>query len=190
MALEIIRYYNSEEDFNQFYINLKQIACPHCKFTGALILNGRLNGYAEDSHTEEVVRGRRIFCNNRRKRSKGCGRTFCVLLAVILKNFCVTVNGLWRFLKNMVTSSSKIEAFRCIEFQQSTSSCYRLWKRFSTSQSRIRTLLTRLSPAPKLFSTSCPAVQTIAHLESAFSNNSHPTSPIAAFQAHFQIPFL
>ncbi len=190
MALEIIRYYNSEEDFKPFHNNLKQLPCPHCKSTGALILNGRLKGYAEGSHTKKTLRGRRVFCNNRRRRSKGCGITFCVLLAGILKNFSITANSLWCFLKSVVKSSSKIEAFRRIKSPMSNSSCYRLWKRFSMSQSRIRAFLARLSTAPQLSTTTCPAAQTIAHLESALNNNSLPTSPIAAFQAHFQTSFI
>ncbi|MCP4369752.1 MAG: hypothetical protein GY797_16810 [Deltaproteobacteria bacterium] len=190
MALEIIRYYNSEEDFNQFHNNLKQLPCPRCKLTGALILNGRLRGNSENSFNIKVVRGRRIFCSNRRKRSKGCGITFCVFLAGILKNFSITAKSLWSFLKNIVSSSNRIEAFRSMEFPQSTSSCYRLWKRFSTSQSRIRSFLVKLSPSPELSKTCHPEIQTIAHLESVFSNYSLAISPIAAFQTHFQAPFL
>ncbi len=190
MILKIIKYYNSEEDFKPFHNNLKQLPCPHCKSIGTLILNGRLMGYAEDSHTKKTVRGRRVFCNNRRKRSNGCGITFCVLLAGILKNFSITANSLWCFLKSMVKSSSKIEAFRRIKSSMSNSSCYRLWKSFSKSQSTIRSSLVKFSSVPTLCKTIHPEFQTIAHLESAFSNYSHPNSPIAAFQTHFQAPFL
>ncbi len=190
MIFKIIKYYKSEEDFNQFHNNLKQLPCPHCKLTGTLILNGRLKGFAEGSHIIKTVRGRRIFCNNRRKRSKGCGRTFCALPAGRLKSFSITAKSLWCFLKNMVTSSSKIEAFRRIEFPMSTSSCYRLWKKFSQSQSRIRTFLVKFTSVPVLPKTDHPEIQTIEHLESTFSNNPLPLSPIEAFQTHSQTPFL
>lgn len=190
MALEIIRYYNSEEDFEQFHINLKQLPCPHCKSTGTLILNGRLKGYEEGSHTEKTVRGRRIFCNSRRKRFKGCGRTFCVLPVNILKRFCITANCLWCFLKNMVKSSTKIGAFRLIKHPMSNSSCYRLWKRFSKSQSIIRSFLLKFSSTPAPSKTDHPETETIAHLESVFSNYSLPISPISAFQTRFQVSFL
>jgi hypothetical protein len=169
---------------------LKQVTCPHCKLTGALILHGYLYGYSENPFNKIAVRGRRIFCNNRKKRRNGCGHTFCVLAVNIIKNFCITAKSLWCFLKNIVTSLSKIEAFRRLEFPLSDSSCYRLWKRFSMSQSRIRAFLVKLSQAPKLPGASCPVAQTIAHLESAFSNDSLPTSPIAAFQEHFQTSLL
>ncbi len=184
------KYYTSDKDFNLLHVTLKQLPCPHCKLTGALILHGYLRGYDEESLNKKVVRGRRIFCSYRRKRVKGCGITFCVLLAGVLKKFSITAQSLWRFLRSIADSSSKIEAFRCLKSPMSVSSCYRLWKRFSTSQSRIRTFLASLSPPPKLPTTSCPIAQTIAHLESVFCNRTMPTSPIAAFQAHFQIPLL
>jgi len=116
LSLTFKRYYNCEKRFSRFYNKLKQLPCPHCKLTGALILHGYLSGYDENFFNKKAVRGRRIFCSTRRRRSKGCGRTFCVLSAGILKNFSITVKSLWCFLKNVVTSSSKIEAFRCLEF--------------------------------------------------------------------------
>ncbi len=188
---QLKKYYTSDKDFDLFHFSLKQLPCPHCKLTGALILHGYLNGYDEGSHNKKVVRGRRIFCSNRRKHSKGCGLTFCVLLASMLKNFSITAKSLWCFLKHILSSSSKIEAFRYLKYPMSVSSCYRLWKRFSTSQSRIRAYLARLSTPPELPTTYCPTSQTIAHLlESAFGNCTTLTSPVAAFQAYFQIPLL
>ena len=190
MENQFKKYYTSDKDFNLFRFTLKQLPCPHCKLAGALILHGYLNGYDEGPLNKKVVRGRRIFCSNRRKHFKGCGLTFCVLLAGILKNFSITAKSLWCFLEHILPSSSKIEAFRYLKFPMSASSCYRLWKRFSTSQSRIRTFLVRLSTPPELPITSCPTTQTIAHLESAFGNRTTLTSPVAAFQAYFQIPLL
>jgi hypothetical protein len=113
-----------------------------------------------------------------------------VLAVDIIKNFCITAKSFWCFLKNIVKLTNKIEALRRVALSIGNSSAYRLWKSFLNSQSRMRSLLTRLSPAPEVPTTCCPAVQTIAHLESAFRNDSLLTSPIAAFQAHFQIPFL
>lgn len=187
MSIKIKRYYKCEEDFHQFYIKLKQLPCPHCKLTGALILHGYLCGYSENSFNKKVKRGRRILCNNRKKHAKGCGRTFCVLGVNIIKNFCISANSLWCFLKDVVRLRNKIGALRRLDFSLSDSSAYRLWKRFLNCQSRIRTLLIRLSPSPRLPRTSCPAVQTIEHLESAFS---HSSCPIAAFQDHFQVSLI
>jgi hypothetical protein len=185
--MEIKRYYKSEEDFRQFYINSKQLPCPFCKLIGALILHGYLRGYGENSFNKNEVRGRRIICNNRKRHTKGCGRTFCVLAVDIIKHFCITANSLWCFLKNVVKLTSKIGSSAIAKFPLSFSSVYRLWKKFLNCQSRIRTYLTRLCPEPKLPTTSCPATQTIEHLKLAFS---HSSCPIAAFQDYFQTPFI
>ncbi len=187
MSLTFKRYYNCEEDFREFYNKLKQLPCPHCKLTGALILHGYLIGYGESSFNKKVNRGRRIFCNNRKRHAKGCGLTFSVLAVNIIKNFCITAKSFWYFLKNVVKLRNKREASRIAEFPLSDSSVYRIWKRFLNSQSRIRTLLIRLSQAPKLPGTSCPAVQTIMHLKSAFS---HSLCPIAVFHDYFQASLL
>ncbi len=187
MSIAIKRYYKSEEDFRQFYINLKQLPCPFCKLIGALILHGYLRGYGESTVNNNDVRGRRIFCNSRKRHTKGCGRTFCVLTVNIIKSFCITANSFWCFLKAAVKPMSKIEAIKIAEFPLSVSSAYRHWKRFLDCQSRIRTYLLRLCREPKLPKTSCPAIQTIEHLKSTFK---HSSCPIAAFQDYFQTSFI
>jgi hypothetical protein len=73
----------------------KLAQCPHCRQTGALIGHGLLRGYAERS-SERVVRGRRIFCSNRGLRP-GCGRTFSVLLTMVLSGFLVRTLTLFCF---------------------------------------------------------------------------------------------
>ena len=187
MNIEIKRYYKSEEDFQQFYIGLKQLPCPFCKLIGALILHGYLRGYGENSFNKDDVRGRRIFCNNRKKNTKGCGRTFCVLAVNIIKSFCITAKSFWCFLKDVAKLMNKIESSRIAQFPLCVSSVYRLWKKFLHCQSRIRTYLRRLCREPQLPETSCPAIQTIEHLKAAFC---HSSCPIAAFQDYFQTPFI
>lgn len=187
MHLKTKRYYSSEEDFRQFYLNLKQLPCPHCKLTGALILHGYLCGYDEKAFNKRVIRGKRIFCNNRKKHGTGCGRTFSVLAVSMLKKFCISANSFWSFLKNVIKLANKIEALRTLKLPLSNSSAYRLWKRFSHAQSRIRSYLTRHCPKPKLPITSCPATETIVHLESVFNDSS---CAISAFQERFQVSFL
>lgn len=187
MSIGIKRYYKSEEDFREFYINLKQLPCPFCKLIGALILHGYLRGYGEDSFNKNCVRGRRVFCNNRKKHTKGCGHTFCVLAANIVKSFCITAKSFWCFLKNIAKLTNKLESSRIAKFPLCVSSVYRLWKKFLNCQSRIRAYLRRLCREPQLSETSCSAIQTIEHLKSAFCNSS---CPIAAFQDYFQTSFI
>jgi hypothetical protein len=188
LSIEIKRYYDSEEEFCQFYKNLKQTMCPFCKFIGALILWGYLRGNDEDSPNKKVVRGRRVFCNNRKKRNNGCGHTFSVLAANTLKNFCITAESLWRFLKDNVTLRSKPEEpVKIKDFPLTKFSAYRLLKKFSESQSKLRSWLTRICQVPKLPKTTQAAIQTIEHLKAAFSES---TCPISAFQDHFQRSFI
>ena len=187
MNIKIKRYYKSKEDFHQFYENLKQTLCPFCKVIGSLILHGYLRGYGENSFNRNDVRGRRVFCNNRKKHKKGCGRTFCVLAVNIIKNFSISANSLWCFLKNVGKHLSKIEAYKTGKFPLSISSTYRIWKRFLNSQSQIRTHLIKICREPEVPETSCPGIQTIEHLKSAFSQSS---CPITAFQDYYQASFI
>jgi len=187
MDFDIKRYYNSEDDFEQFYKKLKQVLCLYCKQAGTLILHGFIYGYSENGDNKKVVRGRRIFCNNRKKSKKGCGCTFSVLAVNIIKNFRITAKSLWCFLSNLVKLPSKIEAFRKLEFPLHDSSAYRLWKKFTNSQTKIRPRLLKLLPAPILPKVSCPTIQTIEHLKSVFNNSS---CPIVDFQNKFQVSFI
>ena len=186
MRFKIKRFYSCGEDFQRFYFRLKQTPCPHCKSTGSLILHGYLCGYNTAVYGEKIIRGRRIFCSNRNRRT-GCGKTFSLLAANILKGFNICANSLWRFLNNVAKGMSKIQALRGLNIPFSDSTVYRLFKIFSHRQSRIRTLLLRQSPAPQLPAIHHPPIQTIFHLKSAFKNFS---CPITAFQLSFQTPFL
>jgi len=187
MFFEIIRYYNSEEDFKKFYEKLKQILCPGCKQPCTLILYGFIYGFDEKGDNKQKVRGRKVFCNSRKKRNKGCGRIFRVLASNIIKNYIITAKSLWCFLNNSVKLPSKIEAFRNLEFPLHDSSTYRLWKKFKNSQSKIRTYLNNLLPAPDLPGVTNPMIQTINHLKLVFNNS---TCPIAEFQNKFQTSFI
>jgi len=181
------RYYSSEEDFRRFHGTLKQMPCPHCGLIGALVLNGRLYGYEESSHSGTIPRGRRIFCNSRRARNNGCGRTFCILVAAVIKNFSISAVSLWRFLKGTADLPDRLPSFRRLKITLHESAAYRLWKRFLHRLSAIRSLLCIHCPRPKLPLTRCAATQTIAHLKAVFKNGS---CPIAAFQRQFQVSFL
>lgn len=181
------RYYSSEDEFQSFRRNLKQMPCPHCGLIGALVLNGRLYGYDERLQNKKIIRGRRIFCNNRKARNNGCGGSFCILAADVIKNFSISAHSLWSFLKGIINLPDRLPSFRKLDTTFNESSAYRLWKRFKNGQARIRGFLTRHSPRPKLPVTPCAVTQTIAHLRSVFKETA---CPIAAFQRRFQVSFL
>jgi len=186
MQTKVKQFYDSPDDFRQFYFKLKQTACPHCKTMQYLILHGYLYGYSDvDSH-KRVIRGHRIFCSNRNRR-QGCGGTFSVLASHILKHCTMTADSFWLFLKNISLEWSKLRSFRSLNLPFSNSTIYRLWKRFDHSQSRIRSVLSRMSSPPKLTRAQKPFLQTIHHLMFHFGGQH---CPIAAFQQHYQTAFL
>lgn len=187
MARKFKKYYSTEEDFRTFHSGLKQMICPHCGFIGALILHGLLYGCDEHSNTGTITRGRRIFCNNRKARKNGCGRTFSILAATVLRNFSISAHSLWRFLKGIADLPDRLLCFRRANITLHESAAYRLWKRFVHSLTGIRSRLARHCPRPKLPGTGCAATQTIAHLKSLFKN---APCPITAFQHQFQVSFL
>jgi hypothetical protein len=180
------RFYGSHKEFQQIHFTLKQTTCPRCKTTGTLNLHGYLRGYDDKSSAEQKIRGKRIFCSNRNLRP-GCGKTFSVLAVNILKKFIVSAAGLWRFLKNIAAGLNKINAFKIAGLRFSHTTCYRLWKRFSRCQTKIRTRLLPLCHPPELQRAFSPAIQTITHLRRAFKNTG---CPVTAFQKHFQTAFL
>lgn len=186
MRVKNRKFYKSQEDFRQIYLGLKQTTCPHCKLSGYLNLHGYLRGYDEKTCAGKVIRGHRIFCSNRNKR-RGCGRTFSILALNILKKFIIRAYSLWKFLKNIAQGKDKKRSLSSLKVSFSTSSVYRLWKRFCLAQTKIRMLLLRLCCPPILTKSRQPAIQTILHLKSAFRNTS---CPISAFQDYFQAYFL
>lgn len=186
MQIKVKRFYKSQRDFKEFYFHLKQTPCPDCKLVGALILHGYLSGYDEKVYGKRTVRGHRIFCSNRGRR-RGCGKTFSVVRENILKNFNISAESFWYFLRNIARGMSKIQAFRSLKLSFSDSTAYRLLRRFSYSQSRLRTFLFRLSKPPRLSKAANLIIQTFLHLRYTFPKS---PCPISAFQQHFQVSFL
>ena len=180
------QFYNSEEEFIEFYRSLKLIQCPCCRKTGFLILHGYLYGYNETAASEIIKRGRRIFCSNR-KNSKGCGKTFSLLLTHFIKGFIIQASSIWEFLKNISAGKSKKASFEKLNLSFSNSAIYRLYDKFKSKQTHIRTLLSNILEPPHLKDTGNPEIQTINHLINAFKDVS---CPVESFQNHFQISFL
>lgn len=180
------QFYRSCAGFRQIHLRLKQYRCPHCKLTGTLILHGYLRGYDLEGINKRIVRGHRIFCSNRNRR-RGCGRTFGVVLAAMLKGFIVRTSHLWGFLKNMAKGMNVFQAFNILDIPLSPTSIYRLYKRLFENQHHIRSHLFRRLPPPRDIRHANPLVKTIRHLELSFKNIPDPP---AAFQYLFQKSFL
>ncbi len=182
----MIKYYKTDHEFHELHARLKLMACPHCKLNGYLILHSRLYGNADNSDTDLIQRGRRIFCNNRKKR-KGCGGTFSILKSTFIKHFSISARALWRYLENLLNGKNKAQAFRSSGCSLGNSSVYRLYRRFQYGQARIRTFLARVKDPPCLSDTGHPVLLTLMHLKTIFKNC---LCPISAFQHQFQASFL
>lgn len=183
----LTRYYRSESALLRLHQGLKQARCPACKAIGTLNLHGWLYGYAEHDECGLSRRGRRIYCNNRKRRRNGCGRTFSVWSADRLKRLRLGAAALWAFLTLVLQLGNKAAALRAVTTGLSVSCAYRLWTRFLNGQSHLRTALARLCAAPQVSRSRRPFEQTLAHLQAAFP---HDPCPVAAFQQRFQSAFL
>jgi hypothetical protein len=149
---------------------------------GTLILHGFHSGYLDAAYT---IRGRRIICNNRRTRNKGCGRTYTIFLSNALRACTISAESLWQFLGNVASGMRRLKAFRmALPETFADSSAFRIFRLFVQAQNAIRSVLTRHSPPPPS-SSSDPAIQTIAHLSAIFPSG----CAIIAFQNYFQTSF-
>ena len=169
---------------------LKCTPCPHCRHAGALNRHGFLKGYDEQNFKQKAVRAIRVFCSNRGG-AGGCGRTFSVWIADKVKRLFLDTQSLWQFLEQAATSGNKSRAFQTLRCSMSGSARYRIWKRFLSAQSVIRTALAAICSPPKQPSTGdgrSAAQGTIAHLREAF--NASALNPIAAYQAATQSFFI
>jgi hypothetical protein len=184
--MAIKKYYQDYNELDQFCLQIKQIQCPHCHCYGFVILHGFLYGYPEENINHLIIRGRRFFCNNRRRQS-GCGKTFSLLDFNIIRKFVIHANTLWSFLYNVYCGMTKKQAFRNLHLPFSDTSIYRLYKTFHYRLSFLRSHITRIIPSIKPANCYHPDIQTINDLIIAFPNE---INPVGSFQYHFQVSFL
>lgn len=132
------KYIRKEEIF-QFHSRLKFMVCPFCGLIGALILHGYLRGYIKNKLSR---RGIRIICNNRRKKKrKGCGKSFSYLYSFLIKGYNYTTEQLWHVALKISNSVTIKDAFFTSGFSCTLKTIYRVWKKFRLRQSAIRSAL-------------------------------------------------
>jgi hypothetical protein len=184
-AMILKKYYKTENEFEKFHAKLKLYPCPHCHHTGYLILHGKLYGFTENDKSGQIIKGHRVFCSNKKKKS-GCGRTFSIRMATFIKNHIVSAKTVSDFLDSIKDGKSRAEANRDAGGKMKASTVYRIFNTFRYHQVRIRTLLLRLKPPPRLKHVKDAAILTIVHLKSVFNES---TCPVSQFQYHFQTSF-
>lgn len=173
----------TEKTLNEYDRVVKHYACPSCRKTGKLIFHGYLRGYAETS-SEQVIRGRRIFCNNRKK-SRGCGKTFSLLLPDFIARCTITSATLSTVIALLLKSCSPAAVARKVLGSFSNRYIYGLLVRLRLRQSFLRSKLLTRHSYEKL-SCADPLLQTLHHLTEAFPDEENPVS---SFQIFFKTSF-
>lgn len=153
---------------------------------GALILHGILYGQILLEVETKQKKGHRIFCSNRNRR-QGCGKTFPLRMATVIRSTSIKTQQLRTFLQNLCSGTPIIHALEIEPCYYSTSSRYRLYHKFKRRQPAIRTKLSELSRPPTIHESKNPLLETFEHLKAAFKD---APCCIAAFQNHFQTSIL
>jgi len=174
----------TRKEMDDFAFKIKQTTCPFCKCIGRLIFHGYLRGYDEFS-SKRIVRGRRIFCNNR-KRSTGCGRTFSLCLIEFISGFTVSCRTVCSVIELVLDGASPPTIARDVLDHFSPHYVYFLITRLRLKQSFLRTQLSVIA-APQLEHISDPLLHTLLHLKAVFQD---ADNPVATFQHRFQVSFL
>jgi len=131
------------------------------------------------------VRGQRVFCSNRGRRG-GCGRTFSLLLAEVLPRHTLTAPLVWQWLIKVLAGLSLKAAAEALRLPFALETVYRLWRRLLGHLHTLRSRLCR-EQKPLASPPADPLLQTVQHLQAVFAQSACPP---AAFQRHFQRPFL
>jgi hypothetical protein len=165
--------------------SLKQQRCPRCGKIETLNRHSVLRGNDPAQSSGQSVRGQRVFCSNRGRRG-GCGRTFSLLLAEVLPRHTLTAPLVWRWLLEILAGLSLKAAAEKLRLPFALETVYRLRRGLRRHLHALRTRLCREQKPP--FSTHAdPLRQTVQHLQAVFARS---LCPSAAFQLHFQHPFL
>lgn len=180
MLHRLPRFVADTGSLDQVLLDAKHLACPRCHRIGMLIGHGLLLGYAPQD-SERVVRGRRLLCSKRHRRS-GCGRTWSVRVCSVISGFSVRTSALSGLLAAVVAGAGIARAWWQQASGLSARSGYRLWRRLLAGQVHLRTTLC-LSSAPPPCDDARPVAQMLGHLRQAVGTAS---CVLGGFQLTFQ----
>lgn len=168
----MLHYASDETELARLTGQAKQWNCPHCGQRGTLNAHGFLRGGAENRLGKDALRGRRFFCSDRGRRP-GCGRTYSVLLAQMLRKVSVRTGGFWRFCRGRLSGLSVLAAWEEARCAFSPESAYRWWRRWRKAEPTVRTHLFRGREPP-------------GSLSAALTGAYGAVDPLAVFQARAQ----
>ncbi len=135
------RYFDTENDIEEVLEYLPEAVCPHCGARGALV---RHDNIWRSGGAENGLRGKRVFCDNRKGR--GCGGTVAFWLSDTLRGRCLRAAELMRFILGVLAGSSVWKAWKNAETGMTIRTGCRTFTRFVDTQSVIRTELFGLTP--------------------------------------------
>ena len=133
----------------------------------------------------QIDRGQRVFCSDRGQRG-GCGKTFPLFLAGVLPRHTFNATLLWALLLKLLGGAAIKSAAEILALPFSLEAVYGIVRRCRHRLDVTRSFLLRKHPAP-VSTQSDPLCQTLAHLRQIFPQ---ATDALAAYQRHFQRPFL
>ncbi len=181
-----MKYFNNEQDLEQYKSEIKQELCPNpkCRKIGFLNCHSIIYGAYSSDNTNNDVKGQRIFCCNTGNRN-GCGKTFALYYASILKHRVIQAKDIWTWLLFILKHGFCYKAMDRCSIPFSLRCKVHLLKAFIKNQSRIRSYLCRFKKPPNV-QNQRNIIQTILHLNDCFSQSE---CAITQFQSHFQVPF-
>jgi fructose-specific phosphotransferase system IIC component len=133
----------------------------------------------------QIARGQRVFCSDRGQRG-GCGKTFPLFLAGVLPRHTFNATLLWALLLKLLAGATIQAATETLRLPFSLEAVYGIVRRCRLGLVAMRSLLGRAHAAPVSRQTD-PFLQTLEHLQQIFPQ---ATNALAAYQRHFQQPFL
>lgn len=133
----------------------------------------------------QIARGQRVFCSDRGQRG-GCGKTFPLFLAGVLPRHTFNATLLWALLLKLLGGATIKSAAEILALPFSLEAVYGIVRRCRHRLDVVRRLLLREHTAPASGQTD-PFCQTLEHLRQIFPQ---ATDGLAAYQRHFQRPFL
>ena len=126
----------------ELYRHAKHWRCPRCGCRGTFNGHGALRGLAQSGPGKDAVRGRRFLCSGRGRRP-GCGRTWSVVLATVLRQFSVRTAALWRFCLELLGGLGVPAAWERARTGFSLESAYRWRRRWRQGEPARRSWLCR-----------------------------------------------
>ncbi len=174
-------YYDTVEEIEEKLKTLPDAICPHCRRRRTLI---RHDYIWYSGGEQNGMRGKRVYCDPRNAKRKGCGRTSALWLSETLWGRCLRAAALMHFILGLLAGSSTWKAWRDADTGMSPGTGYRIFKRLQNTQSVMRTELFGLSPPLLNSKEKTPLLETLKILEEAFGINA-----VSAYQKTLQISF-